>query len=65
MTKEEAIAAMNSGKIVRHRSFSDHEWMTMDSGMILLEDGVRCTPEEFWKWRPEESWNDGYEIVIK
>ena len=62
MTKEEAIKAMSEGKKVTHWCFSINEWMTMKDGMIALEDGVVCPPKEFWQWRTDTVWNDGYEI---
>lgn len=63
MNKQEAIQAMKEGKKVTHRWFSRDEWMTMEHGLIHLEDGVQCTPEEFWAWRTDSSWDDGYEII--
>ena len=63
MTKTEAIAAMRSGKKVRHRDFSEDEWMTMEGFDIVLEDGVRCDDFEFWRWRKGEGWEDGYSLV--
>ena len=63
MTKEEAIKAMSEGKKVRHRYFSSDEWMTqLPNGDYLFEDGVICPPEEFWQWRADTEWSDGYEI---
>jgi hypothetical protein len=62
MTKEEAIKAMSEGKKVTHRHFSSNEWMIMNGNQILLEDGIQCSQYEFWRWRTDESWNDGYEI---
>lgn len=47
MTKAEAIQAMQEGYKVTHRYFSPEEWMTMRMGMMVLEDGVVCTPQEF------------------
>ena len=63
LTKEEAIFAMNQGKRVRHRFFTKDEWMTMRGGMIHLEDGVVCPPEEFWQWRTAPEWDNGYCIL--
>ncbi len=63
LTKEQAIAAMRSGKKVTHRHFDSNEWMTMIGNAIRLEDGVTCTQEEFWNWRKDESWNTDYYIV--
>ena len=55
-TKDEAIELMEQGVKMRHRHFSDHEWCTMENGKIVLEDGVKCSPDEFWRWRRQKSW---------
>jgi hypothetical protein len=47
MSKEEAIQAMKEGKKVTHRFFSSDEWMTIENGFLLLEDGVRISLEDF------------------
>ena len=66
MNKQEAIQAMQQGKRVTHRDFDPNEWMSMKDGMMVLEDGVihgvTCTPEEFWKYRTDSRWDDGYEL---
>ena len=62
MNKQEAILAMQEGKKVTHLYFSPNEWMTMKEGMIVLEDGVIYPPKEFWQWRTDRGWNDGYEL---
>ena len=62
MTKEEAIKLMRSGVKITHRNFSYVEWMTMKGFTIVLEDGVECDDFDFWRWRTDESWNDGYSI---
>lgn len=63
MTKPEAIALMKVGTKVKHTYFSEEEWVTMDpEGNMLFEDGVVCSPEEFWNHRKQYYWNDGWEI---
>ena len=62
MTKKEAIRAMREGKKVTHDYFTKEEWMTMENGQLVLEDGVRCSPDEFWRWRTHEGWENGYSI---
>lgn len=62
MSKDEAIQAMREGKKITHRWFTDNEWMTMEGRKIVLEDGVRCDPYEFWNARFQDGWKDGYEI---
>lgn len=63
LTKSEAIAAYKSGKTITHRYFSEGEWMRYENGQIVLEDGVRCTEDEFWSHRTQDFWNDGFEVV--
>lgn len=62
MDKKQAIEAMNQGLKVTHQYFSPNEWMTMQDGKIILEDGVKCSPMEFWKWRVGSSWESGYSL---
>lgn len=67
MTKDEAISQMKAGNKLTHRWFGDEEWIKSDrAGMILiLEDGVECSPNEFWKWRTDPAWETGWEIFKK
>jgi len=64
LTKQEAIAAMNKGVQVTHRYFTDDEWVKANqSGTVyILEDGVKCTPDEFWMWRKSEEWNKDWKL---
>ena len=66
MNKQEAILAMGEGKKITYKYFSPNECMSMKDGMMVLEDGVipgvTCTPEEFWKYRTDAKWDDGYEL---
>lgn len=34
----------------------------IENGTLLLEDGVICSMGEFWLWRRDDSWNDGYSL---
>jgi hypothetical protein len=64
MTKLEAIEAMKAGKKVRHRYFSDNEWVTLIApATLLFEDGVKCSFGLFWHDRPGSEWNYDWEIV--
>lgn len=63
MTKLDAIDAMRAGKKVQHKYFSPDEWMTMEGDKILLEDGVRCSEDEFWSHRTDPMFNDGYNLL--
>lgn len=69
MTKTEAITEMLKGKKVTHLNFTPEEWVTIKGKMensnqykYLLEDGVECSEMEFWKWRLEDTWYDGWEL---
>jgi hypothetical protein len=64
MTKEEAIEQMKAGKKLRHTNFSNDEWVTSNASYtkLILEDGVQCTPQEFWFWRTDERWNTDWEF---
>lgn len=62
ITKAQAIELMRKGQKVTHTWFSDDEWMTIENGKILLEDGVRCSLHEFFSYRTDKSWDSGYSI---
>lgn len=64
MTKEEALAEMQKGKKLTHTSFTEDEWMSLDdkTGDMVLEDGVICSPYEFWRYRQGPEWEKDYEI---
>jgi hypothetical protein len=62
MTKGNAILAMKKGKKVTHYYFSREEWATMKNGQIVLEDDVKCSPDEFWRWRQGPDWEIDWEI---
>jgi hypothetical protein len=62
MTKFEAIAAMKTGQKVRHKYFSPEEWVTIENGDYLFEDGVRCSPTLFWMDRQGEMFDNDWEI---
>jgi hypothetical protein len=63
MTKEEAIQAMKEGKRVTHHWFSPTEWMEgFGRKDYRFEDGVVCSYNEFWRWRDDASWEDGWSV---
>ena len=65
MNKQAAITEMRKGNKITHRHFSPSEWMTMKGNRILLEDGVNCFQEEFWQWRTDSTWDDGYSLFTE
>jgi hypothetical protein len=63
MTKQEAIEAMKAGAKLTHRSFMQHEWITMEGNLtIVTEEGYAVSAVEFWKYRTYENFNDGWFI---
>ena len=66
MTKAEAIVLMKQGVRVTHYNFTNNEWMKLgeDGDTIILEDGVKCSQLEFWRWRTDSSWSDGWELFV-
>ena len=65
MTKQEAIQSMREGNKLTHYYFSPEEWVTIENGKMLFEDGVRCDISEFWKYRTVSGWNTGWSIIDK
>lgn len=63
MTKQEALIAMKTHR-VRHRYFGEGEWIIMlSTGEYYLEDGVICSPNEFWAYRTVPEWDTDWEII--
>ena len=62
MTRAEAIKAMREGKKVTHKYFTPEEWATQKDGMVLLEDGVECSPIEFWAYRRSPMFDNDWEL---
>lgn len=64
MDKFQAIQLMIKGQKITHKSFTSEEWMTIDieDGMILLDDGVKCSNKDFWRDRMNEFWEEGYSL---
>jgi hypothetical protein len=63
MTRFEAAQALKAGKKLTHKYFEPNEWVKGDGdGMYLLEDGVRCSAAEFWKWRQQPAFDNDWGI---
>lgn len=62
MTKQEAIDQMHNGVKITHIYFDKNEWMAIENDEIVLEDGVKCSFEEYWKYRTQDFWDDGYSV---
>lgn len=63
MTKNEAIAAMRTGKRVTHAFYLENEWITMDSDSnIVTEDGHTISDTEFWSYRKGIEWERSWSL---
>ncbi|MGJ1335663.1 hypothetical protein [Sphingobacterium siyangense] len=60
MNKKEDLQFMMDGSKISHEYFQSHEWMTIRDGKILLENGVKCSVEEFFAYRTSTDWEEGY-----
>jgi len=60
MTKNEAIGHMRNGVKITHTYFDKKEWMMIKGDNMVLEDGVVFPIDEYWKYRTQDYWNDGY-----
>ncbi len=64
MTKNEAKVAMQSGKKVRHRFFTDDEHITMNkAGKIVSDEGYEWDEQEFFSYITSKAWDTDWEIV--
>lgn len=62
MTKQEAIEQMENGVKITHDYFAYDEWMTIKNNRIITEDGYSHSKNEFWAYRTDERWDNGYSI---
>lgn len=63
MTKEDAIIQMKQGVKVTHRYFTSNEWITMKGNFtIQTEEGYSFPADEFWRYRNDIDWMDGWSI---
>jgi len=62
MNMLEAKQALLAGKVLTHEYFSSGEWVKQEEDEYVMEDGVRCSPKEFWAYRNQEHFNRGWKI---
>lgn len=62
MSKDEAIQQMLRGEKVTHTYFSDKEWITMEEGKVLTEEGYKFPPSDFWKYKQHPNFDKGWSI---
>ena len=64
MTRNKAIKAMKRGQKVTHRFFNDHEWVTIENGMVVAEDGHKFLLEIFMGHRNSGAWLTDWSLFV-
>lgn len=65
MTKQEALELMRAGVQITHECFDKQEWMTHEGRYILTEEGYLHDHDEFWSYRTEHCWDEGYSKYVE
>lgn len=63
MTKQEIITALKLGATVRHRYFSDEEYIKANEFGELIDERGNIMGAEFWELRQQPSWETDWSIV--
>ena len=63
MTKQEAIQALKEGHKVRHKLFSNDEYLYMENGELYYEVCTYLPFDEFFELRSGKDWEDGWLII--
>jgi hypothetical protein len=53
LNKEQALEEMRKGWKLTHGYFTDDEWVTIENNLMVFEDGVKISVEEFFDIRKE------------
>lgn len=61
MSREKAIECLKSGAKIRHRCFSEDEFVYMKDGVIFDESDFPLT--EFWSVRASVIFDEGWSVV--
>lgn len=65
MTRDQAIELMKQGKKVTHTYFMEGEFVTMKGDKIISEEGYEINPKEFWHYRGDPAFDNGWEEFIE
>lgn len=63
MSKEDAIKALRKGLKIKHHYFYDKEYIYMENGKIVTEEGYKCDWLDFWVYRNSKGWRTGWSII--
>jgi hypothetical protein len=67
MTKSEAQLHLMMGSKITHKYFADNEFIKKANNPKFLEDerGYLLDSVEFWRYRNDEHFNDGWELFTE
>jgi hypothetical protein len=67
MTWKEAEQEMINGKKITHMYFSSNEWMKLspDKTKYEFEDGVTCSPRQFWADRQQPFFQNDWSLFVE
>lgn len=64
MTKQEIKQALDEGKKIRHKYFSNDEFIAkLDNDWLIDEGGLHLPAEDFWAQREGGIWLNDWSIV--
>ena len=58
------VEVLKQGKRLTHKYFTATEWIEQYGVGYIFEDGCRCTKREFWQYRTDEAFNQGWSEVL-
>lgn len=62
LTKLEATILLKQGETLTHEYFTENEWIKLQDGKYLFEDGVKCDVNLFWADRMHAGWQTGWRV---
>ena len=63
MNREEAKTALQKGERVSHPFFPKISYIEQVGEDYVFEDGFIMPIDLFWKYRENDTWNDGWFII--
>lgn len=61
-TQTQAKQLLKAGKIMKHASFIEGEYLREVNGVLLDEDSNQLDAQEFWRLRSAEIWQTGWSV---
>lgn len=66
MNQYHANQALNEGFVIKHRLFTNDEFLHRcpENGQLMDETGLALNELEFWRIRQDEIWKEGWELHL-